>query len=83
MKLEIAPIQDMYKLIDRYKQQLEIEYNQNEEDKRKELEHNWNDLLRKANEKFDEIRQTESEIKETLLNNIAELKNKIIGFKKD
>lgn len=83
MKLEIAPIQDMYKLIDKQKQQLEIEYNQNEEDKRKDLENNWNELLRKANDKFDKIREKESNIKETLLNNISELKHKIILFKKD
>jgi len=83
MKLIIAPIQDMYKLIDRYKQELDLEYNPIEEDKRKELEKNWNDLLYKANNKFDDIRQTESGIKTTLLSNISELGTKIQNFKKD
>jgi len=83
MKLVIAPIQDMYKLVDKYKQQLELEYNQTEDEKRKELQNNWNDLLRKANLKFDEIRITETDIKKTLLLNISELKNKISNFKHD
>ena len=83
MKLTIQPIQDMYKLIDNYKQQLDIEYNQNEEEKRKELENNWNDLLGKANNKFDIIRKTESSIKSQLLSNIVELKKKIVNFKND
>jgi dynein heavy chain len=83
MKLTIAPIQDMYKLIDLYKQDLEVDYNATEDEKRKELENNWNDLLKKANAKFDEIRQTESNIKTTLLNNISQLKKKIQSFKND
>jgi len=62
---------------------LDLEYNTTEEDKRKELENNWNDLLKKANSKFDEIRKTESKIKTTLLSNIVELKSKISSFKTD
>lgn len=83
MKLIITPIQEMYKLIDKYKQQLDLEYNSTEEEKRKELENNWNDLLKKANAKFDDIRKTESKIKTTLLSNIVELKSKITSFKTD
>lgn len=73
----------MYKLIDKYKQQVELEYNQIEIDKRNDLENNWNELLRKSNNKFDQITHTESHIKDQLLGNIKQLKEKIIVFKRE
>jgi len=50
----------MYKLIDKYKQQVGLEYNPMELDKRNDLENNWNELLHKSNNKFDKITHTES-----------------------
>lgn len=51
MRLELAPVRDMYKLIDEYKQSLDIEYQVVESNKRAELDDNWNKLLRRANDK--------------------------------
>jgi hypothetical protein len=83
MNLIITPIKDMYALIDKYKHSLDIEINQNEDEKRKELEKNWHNLLLKSNDKFDKIRHTEVSIKTVLLENISHLKKKIITFKID
>lgn len=81
MKLTIAPIQNMYKLIDSYKQQLEISYNDTEEEKRKNLMKIWNELLQKSNSKFNVIREDESTIKNQLIQNIVTLKKEIENFK--
>jgi len=81
MKLTIAPIQNMYKLIDSYKQQLEILYNDTEEEKRKNLMKIWNELLQKSNSKFNVIREDESTIKNQLIQNIVTLKKEIENFK--
>jgi hypothetical protein len=45
MRLELAPVREMYSLIDEYKQSLEIEYNSAESAKRSELDDNWKKLL--------------------------------------
>lgn len=80
MRLVIQPIKDMYKLIDAYKD-INIEIHATEEEKRRELENNWNELLRKSNNKFDMIIHTESHIKEQLLGNIKKFKEKIVSFR--
>jgi len=51
MRLELAPVREMYGLIDEYKQSLEIEYNSAESSKRAELDDNWKKLLSFSNNK--------------------------------
>jgi hypothetical protein len=51
MRLELAPVREMYSLIDEYKQSLEIEYNAAESAKRAELDDNWKKLLSFSNYK--------------------------------
>jgi hypothetical protein len=51
MRLELAPVREMYSLIDEYKQSLEIEYNVAESAKRAELDDNWKKLLSFSNYK--------------------------------